>query len=552
MLHNIPYLTVTPRTKTYGYRRRIPKETRYLFEEKTEIVKSLKTKSLTVAQVKVDQLNAWFEERIATAGYSRSVELEFPFKLVRKIHTDMKEMGEHPSQLPKIDVYSDPTETDQYVDDVLAARLLRKRFLADEISFQEYAKQQAQIARRPVFKLTNAQMKRKSLLDELRRKYRDKERTQAESINPDIDCDAEDYVLPQVKWDETDPEVIRYRIMCGESLLPQPTWQNATDGYIHQYNRSRIKRNPEQQRKHSKAAKNLCLRFGTYLSDGMNTPLSEIDVKDVEAFVDSSDVTDATIVKNLTVLRAAWNSWNTHNPKQKTESDLFEVAINDSKNAAKQSAGIRRSLTPNEYAHFTKSIAKEKNHEVRLIGKIMAYCGAPTIDAAKLRRGDVKLDSSTPYVVFRSTADKVTGKDRLDRAVPLIEPILSELRLYIQSHYTGGKEGSPASDRLFPKLGYGPHSSAARSKALKKHIVSDGKYGQSFISPYSLRHTFKDRASKAGISTDIAEYLLGHKSDQSSRVHRQYGTKMPASETVELMHRIAAVTQWAMNEEYDQ
>ena len=551
MLHDIPYLTITPKTKTYGYRRRIPSEAQYLFDGKTEIVKSLKTKSLTVAQVKVDQLNTWFEERIATGGYSRSVGPEFPFKLVRKIHTDMKEMGHHPSQLPKIDVYSDPRETDQYVNDVLVARLLKKSFLADEISVDEYSQQLAQIQKGTVGRLTKAQINRKSLLDQLRVKYRDPEKTQAESVNPDIDCDAADYVLPQIKWDETDPEVIRYRIMCGESLLPQPTWQNATDSYIHQYNRSRIQRNPEQLVKHSKAAKSLCLRFGTFLSDGMNTPLSEIEVQEVQAFVDASNVTDATIVKNLTILRAAWNSWNTHNPKQRTENDLFEVAIKDSKKATKQSAGMRRSLTPSEYAYFKKSISAEQNHEVRLIGKIMAYCGAPTIEAAKLQRADVKLDSSTPYIVFRSTADSITGKDRLDRAVPLIEPLLSELKLYIRSQYAEGVESNPAPERLFPKIGYGTHSSSARSKALKKHIVSDGRHGQSFISPYSLRHTFKDRASKAGVSSDIAEYLLGHKSDQSSRIHRQYGTKMPASETVELMHRIAAVTHWAMIEEYD-
>ncbi|WP_439117786.1 tyrosine-type recombinase/integrase [Nereida ignava] len=552
MLHNIPYLTITPKTKTYGYRRRVPKKIQYLFDGKKEIVKSLKTKSLSLAQAEVDKLNAWFEERVATGGYTKSSRSDFPLDLVRKIHSDMKEMGKHPSQLPSIDVHSDPRDMANFFGDVDKAMSLKLAVDTGEITSAEYSAELKPLENGIAWKLRAAQAERGFLLSWLRKKYRHREKTIAENLDPNIDCDAEDYVLPQRKWDETDPEVIRYRIMCGESLLPHPTWQNATDSYIHQYKRSRIKRNPEQLLKHTKAAKSLCLRFGTYLSDGMNTSLSEIDIKDVEAFVDSSNVTDATIVKNLTILRAAWNSWNTHNPKQKTESDLFEVAINDSRKAAKQSAGIRRSLTPNEYAYFSKSISQEKNQEVRLIGKIMAYCGAPTIEAAKLRREDVKLDSSTPYVIFRSTADKVTGKDRLDRAVPLIEPILSELRLYIQSHYTGGKDGSPASDCLFPKLGYGSHSSAARSKALRKHIVSEGRYGQSFISPYSLRHTFKDRASKAGVSTDIAEYLLGHKSNQSSRVHRQYGTKMPASETVELMHRIAAVTHWAMNEEYDQ
>jgi hypothetical protein len=50
-----------------------------------------------------------------------------------------------------------------------------------------------------------------------------------ELLNSELDCDAEDYFSPQLKCDESDPEVIRYRIMMGENLVPSPTWQNATD-----------------------------------------------------------------------------------------------------------------------------------------------------------------------------------------------------------------------------------------------------------------------------------------------------------------------------------
>ena len=44
--------------------------------------------------------------------------------------------------------------------------------------------------------------------------------------------------------------------------------------------------------------------------------------------------------------------------------------------------------------------------------------------------------------------------------------------------------------------------------------------------------------TKANVRTDIAEYLYGHESKQSSAVHRNYGMKMPASDTVDLMRRI--------------
>ena len=93
MLHNIPYLTVTAKTKVYGYRRRIPEVVRFLFDGKREIVKSLKTKSLTAAQVEVQRMNHWFEERVATAGYSTTVESKLPIKLVREIRIRVPPRG---------------------------------------------------------------------------------------------------------------------------------------------------------------------------------------------------------------------------------------------------------------------------------------------------------------------------------------------------------------------------------------------------------------------------------------------------------------------------
>ena len=124
MLHDIPYLTITKKTKVYGYRRRIPEDVRFLFDGKREIVRSLKTKSLTAAQVEVQRINEWFKERVATVGYSQNVETKLPVKLVRGIHQDMEMMGSHPSQLPTIDVHTDPREMSQFVNDLATARLL--------------------------------------------------------------------------------------------------------------------------------------------------------------------------------------------------------------------------------------------------------------------------------------------------------------------------------------------------------------------------------------------------------------------------------------------
>ena len=187
-----------------------------------------------------------------------------------------------------------------------------------------------------------------------------------------------------------------------------------------------------------------------------------------------------------------------------------------------------------------------------MIGKIMAYCGAPTIEAAKLQRSDVKLDAAVPYIVFRSTQDSITGKDRLDRAVPIVGALLDDFRGYVRNHFNKGEGSGFEMQRLFPNLCYGTHSASKRSKVLKSHVKNLRPRDPKLLGPYSLRHTFKDRAPKAGVRTDIAEYLYDHKLKQSSAIHRDYGTKMPASDTLDLMRRIDEISDWGFIEEYDE
>ena len=539
MLHNIPYLTVTAKTKVYGYRRRIPEVVRFLFNGKREIVKSLKTKSLTAAQVEVQRMNHWFEERVATAGYSTTVESKLPIKLVREIHQDMKMMGNHPSQLPTISVHSDPREMSQFARDIATAMQLKQELDSDQITIDEYAAGLSALENGTVWKIGAAQSKRQFLLDQLRKKYRDPEKTIAESLDPNIDCDSEDYVLPQMIWDETDPEVISYRIMCGENLLPDPTWQNAVDDYLKQYNSSPKQRSDQQKVKHSRAVKSYCTKISAAFPHGMRTALRSIDAEDVRDFIRQDDVQPSTKAKNLTMLRAVWNSWSRYNPKQVVEGDPFMAEIILHKSAIEETEVNRRSFTPSEFRQFNDSLSKETDQEVRLVGKIAAYCGAPTGDIAKLERKDVKLSSDTPHLVFRAVA----GKDRIARSVPLLDPIKTELEAYIKEQGRNRQTDLVFTSKVV-------RSSSDLSKKLTIHITNERPDDPLRLVPYSLRHTFKDRA-EAAMDSRYVQYLIGHKTKDSSAVHQKYGTGVPPSVLVDGMVAIQSLKDWGMFEEFD-
>ena len=224
--HNIPFLTVTAKGGWYGYRRRIPKQVRHLFENKTEWIKSLKTKNLDIAQLELRKINEWYEHRIASNGGTKKIKSQLPRERVRTVVTDLRETGLHPEDQPEINVHSNPEEISKLLTDTLEIQLLQIQFQDGKISVTELKERVAalNLEHTALYKLKKFGSERRKLKESLNYKYIDMDRMNIESIDPNIDCDAEDYAIPQLVWDESDPEVIRYRVMCGENLLPDPTW----------------------------------------------------------------------------------------------------------------------------------------------------------------------------------------------------------------------------------------------------------------------------------------------------------------------------------------
>ena len=535
--HNIPFLTVTAKGGWYGYRRRIPKKVRHLFENKTEWIKSLKTKNLDIAQLELRKINEWYEHQIASHGGTEKIRGQLPRQQVRTVVTDLLERGLHPDDQPEINVHSKPEEISKLLNDTLEVQLLQIQFQKGKISINELREKVAalNLENTALYKLKKFGSERRKLKESLSYKYLDMERMNAESIDPNIDCDATDYVMPQLAWDESDPEVIRYRVMCGENLLPDPTWQNALDDYLKRNLTIKV-RNPEQIQKHKNATISLTQKLATAFPKGMNTPMKDVETYMVEEFAAVAWPNYSTRVRNLRTLRAVWRSWDRNNQRQRIEFDPFVTVIQDNQGRIQLHETNRRSFTPQEFKHFYASILNEPNEEIKLIGMIMAYCGAPTGEAGGLQRQDVMVSGKVPYIWFRDHKDRIMGKKRQQRIVPLIEPLLGLLCDYLSTIELN------KNDPIFPTYGVGKHSSSERSKKLNKHIMNMRRdFDDSQLSPYSLRHTFKDRAAMARVPSSVTEYLMGHVSKESSKTHEKYGTGLPPKELVDWMTAIQEV-----------
>ena len=83
---------------------------RHLFDNKSEWIKSFKTKSLDIAQLELHKMNEWYEHRIASNGGTDKIEGQLPRQQVRTVVTDLLERGLHPDDQPEINVHSKPEE----------------------------------------------------------------------------------------------------------------------------------------------------------------------------------------------------------------------------------------------------------------------------------------------------------------------------------------------------------------------------------------------------------------------------------------------------------
>ena len=79
-------------------------------------------------------------------------------------------------------------------------------------------------------------------------------------LNPNVDTGTDIYVPPQCVRDNSDLEVIKYRVMLGEiDVTPDPTWSDVMYNYLKKNMGKR--RNEDQRNKHENAAKSFCERL---------------------------------------------------------------------------------------------------------------------------------------------------------------------------------------------------------------------------------------------------------------------------------------------------
>ncbi len=343
-----------------------------------------------------------------------------------------------------------------------------------------------------------------------------------------------EYQIPRKRPDPRNPATVAWDIASGNLKTSlKATWRDAVENYI-RTNKADNSREAVKEIRWERKTRQLMERFGHEIG-GMNTNLEDLDRQHIRDWL-WSNFKAATRNRYNNQLSAVINCWNREQPEN--IHNPFSGLSN--KKQEKKESIDRRSLKPEEWHCYLEQVNTIEDDQLKIISLLMIYTGCRTSEAAGIQVKDLKLAGNMPHVVFRTNKIRRMDKDGLERAVPLLTPVLDALRAYELK----SDNEAPA----FPKYGNTKGFDIVSTK--QRQILRQKANILSLdVTPYSTRHTFKDRGIAAGIHTAEREYMMGHKADGSSAIHKKYGTMTPPEMMFENIVKIFQTKTWGYYED---
>lgn len=351
--------------------------------------------------------------------------------------------------------------------------------------------------------------------------------------------------------DPRDPAYIAFRIARGEldsRITPKPTLQNLVDHYIQR--RMMLTPSPTEKanKKFESAARRAFKSLAGQLIEGMNTKAEDLVTMPISNMLYDLWPNAQTRKKSVVYLKAAVTRWNKDNKVHGLDVvNVFESDDIVTDTQLENSMRYRRSLTPDEFSIFLANVNQiptdtQHNRELKVISYLLAMTATIESEALSLQKKDISLRNDVVVVYFRAYRHRTDNKSRIERAVPLVEPLRSMMLEYLDTLPDDEVMLFPYYSRITMK---GNTALNAQLNELVVNLHPEDKHH--LVSAYSLRHTFKDRADAADVPKDICHLIEGRKA-ASNRVREKYGTSRKADGLLPYIERIWATEDWG---EYD-
>ena len=567
MKHDIKYLTCSPKTGIYGYRRDIPPRYRYLFpknklqdrkasskstsEYKTIDKVSFKTKSISIALREYEAYNAKHERTLALHTGLEKTNDELPQETVRRVTRQLHNNGLLPQTLPKIDALSSIEEMEALKREAEYHRLYESaenyerylRFQAEKEYDQKNPSDFFGLYPEEIYDHINVEYPDKSLLKGTKGVYAGKQKV-----------DEAKEALSEAMHDDRDigsgineETSIAYRLLDGElEIRSTPTLKHIKANYLKNVI-ARKQMNDKTKRDKEQNLERLINVIANLRNEGLNTEFHTLLEDELRDELELQYPKPQTRMRRLGDLASYINAWNQFN-KQETLENPFSSLKTEAKEAINlNDVKSRRFFTPEEFDIYWDSLLNnEADSEVRAAGLLMLFCAGPNSEVFGIERRDVKLNSNIPHLIIRPNSIRLIGKGRLERIVPLFGDVLEVLRTHINSNNFSTDEGTP----IFPRL-HTMNSKSSTSR-LKKHIVNLHPEQKAELVPHSSRKTISIRADQTTLSLGIVQYITGHKAKGSNAIHQKF-YRDPAAPNIMLKayEELYSIKEWGYFEEYD-
>ena len=336
MKQNIPYLTSSPKTGTYGYRRWLSAELKPFFPKNgNEYKVSFKTKDFNEAFRKLTAENKKFE--LFEAMADGTAEYLTDGKILTAANAIIEQVF--------LDPAPDEANREEWEDN---DALLRNREWAEDT------------------------LEAKGLMDK-----------------------SHDGWVTNRNVNEEDPvELAAMMMLQGKTNHDfTSTLQRVLNVYL-QGNLEKS-RSPQQDAKVKRTVPRLFERFADHLQYGLATDMEKLERHEVRDICITLWPNPSTRRRNLAPFTAAINAWNLEYPKKPIPNIFAGLVTGD---AVSRATKERRSFTPEEERHYRDALFESGDNEFTILGQLMLYCGCPNGEALSLTLQDVKLHDDVPYL----------------------------------------------------------------------------------------------------------------------------------------------------------
>lgn len=218
----------------------------------------------------------------------------------------------------------------------------------------------------------------------------------------------------------------------------------------------------------------------------------------------SQKLAPSTLKRRMNTVKAAWRMFLIDKERKDLNQDLWANLKYGKENPNSSRLPLHKDHVARLKSFCTGALLANQSQENRDICCLLLHTGARPTEIGGLAPEDIFVEDETPYLWIRANDRRGLKTDGSERIIPLLSNAVNAAKRVRSSN----SEKNALSDSLSQKL----------------RKIFDGldiKFER--VTPYSIRHTWRDALVVSDVNETMVDRIMGH---SSKKVARVYGSNM--------------------------